>query len=118
MGQYFIFHIVLQITKAISLTSFKKILQKQEKILQIIKVQGIMVNVDYARLTADLLERCCVGVETLKRKETSDSARRQDQNLRKIDLERKLMETKCLEENKLDKSSYFRVKLKRIKFGL
>jgi len=63
-----------------------------------------MVNVDKARLTADLLERCCVGVETLRRRETSDSARRQDQNQRKIDLERKLMETKCLEENKLEMS--------------
>ena len=63
-----------------------------------------MVNVDKAQLTADLLKRCCVGIETMRRRETSDSARRQDQNQRKIDLERKLMETKCLEENKLEMS--------------
>ena len=75
-----------------------------EKILLIIKVHGIMVNVDNARLTADLLERCCAGGAIMRRKETSDSARRQDQNLRKIDLERKLIETKCLEENKLEMS--------------
>ena len=63
-----------------------------------------MVNVDNVRLTADLLERCCVGVEAMRRKDTSDSARRQDLNLRKIDLERKLMENKCLDENKLEMS--------------
>ena len=38
----------------------------------------------------------------MRRKKTSDTARRLDQNLRKINLERKLMENKCLDENKLE----------------
>ena len=40
----------------------------------------------------------------MRRKVKSDTVWRQDQNLLKTDLERKLMENKCLDENKLDMS--------------
>ena len=63
-----------------------------------------MGNVDKFLLTSDLLERCCVGVEAMRRKAKSDTAWRQDHDILKTDLERKLMENKCLDENKLEMS--------------
>ena len=66
------------------------------------KIQSaIMGNVDKFRATADLLERCCVSVEAMRRREEEDTVWRQDQALLRTDLERRLMESKCLEENKL-----------------
>ena len=67
-------------------------------------VYDVMGNVDKFCLTSDLLEKCCVGVEALRRKEKSDTVWRQDKNLLKTDLERKLIEGKCLDENKLEMS--------------
>ena len=63
-----------------------------------------MGNVDKFCLTSDLLEKCCVGVEALRRKDKSDTVWRQDKNLLKTDLERTLIESKNLDENKLEMS--------------
>ena len=63
-----------------------------------------MGNVDNFLVTSEFLERCCVGVEAMRRKVKSDTVWRRDQSLLKTDLERKLMENKCLDENKLDMS--------------
>ena len=61
-----------------------------------------MGSVDKCQSAAETLEKCCAGLETTRRKEAKEAAWRQEQNLLKTDLERRLAEDKCRDESKLE----------------